>query len=177
MKLLTSLRPLLLAFCCAQLSATAACVPVSITTQRIHKAADKKYQALISGERKRGNVLIPKQTVQWRFEGKVGEFLLAEVQNKQSSSCVAYILRNDTFLPLGGNDHCSWSSTPKLIQEDKKAWIEFRPVVKQPPTDPHTINEFTAHFRKGTGDVCMLGLPSSGYESLSCPDEDAPASQ
>lgn len=51
------------------------------------------------------------------------------------------ILRNDTFLPLGGNDHCSWSSTPKLIQEEKKAWIEFRPVAKQPPTDPHAINK------------------------------------
>lgn len=88
---------------------------------------------------------------------------------------MAYILRNDTFVPLGGNDHCFWSSTPKLIQEEKKAWIEFRPVVKQSPTDPHAINEFTAHFRKGTADVCMLGLPSSGYESLSCPNGKRPA--
>lgn len=130
MKLLTSLKPFLLAFCCAQLSAAAACVPASIKTQRVHKVSDKKYQALISVERGRGNVLIPKQSVQWRFEGKVGEFLLAELHNKQSSSCVAYILRNDTFVPLGGNDRRFWSSTPKLIQEEKKAWIEFRPVVK-----------------------------------------------
>lgn len=177
MKLLTSLKPLLLVCCFGQLCATAACPPASITTQRIHKDSNEKYETLISNERKLGNVLTPKQLVQWRFEGKEGHFLLAEVQSAQSRSCVAYISRNGTLSPLGGNDHCSWSSTPKLVQTGRKAWIEFPQLFKQPLDSPQTGSEFTAHFRKGAGDVCMLGLPATGYESLSCPGEDAPDSQ
>ena len=56
-------------------------------------------------------------------------------------------------------------------------WIEFRPIIKQPPEEPIPISEFTAHFQKKTGTVCMLGLPTADYESLNCQDDEAPDSQ
>lgn len=163
--------------CFGLFSVAAICAPASITTWRINSAVDPKYESLVESEREHNNKLAPKRIVRWVFEGQEGEFLLADVQSNKRHSCVIYMLHEGVFLPLGGNDYCTWSRAPKLVTRGKKTWIEFRQVVKQTLDNPTTINEFTAHFQKGTGSICMLGLPEVGYESLRCPEDKAPDSK
>lgn len=167
----------LLTFFCVFFSSTAACNPASIATWCIHSDANSNYQTLINRERALGNKLIPKRVVRWFFEGKEGEFMLADVLSKNTHSCVVFMLHKGKFLALGGNNNCTWTNAPEIIRSGNKAWIDFRQVVEQNIDAPMALNEFTAHFLKGAGAVCMLGLPNVGYESLRCPEDEAPESQ
>lgn len=153
------------------------CQPASMSTQRVDAPIRQKLKPLIEREREQNNRLVPKRIVRWKFEGNEGAFLLADIHNKRTHSCIIYMINGDVFLSLGGNDQCSWTQNPIRVDHGKKSWIEFRPTINKTTNTPISINEFTAHFQKGSGSVCILGLPNVGYDSLRCPNDEAPDSQ
>ena len=167
----------LIFLCCGGFAGAADRNVVSIATKPIVGSAIGEYRALVAGERERGNVLVPRRTLTWTYQDHLGKFLLATVKDKRSQSCVVYLLRGSEFISLGGNDYCKWSESPKLVWREKKAWIEFPQIIRQPKGAHTPTNEFTAHFNKSTGDICILGLPLKGYDAIRCVNDEAPDSE
>ena len=124
-----------------------------------------------------GGALTLRKTVVWTYHGRSGSFLLAEVAASGSTQCVVYLQRGDGFEALGGNEHCRWRQDPVLVWNQNKAWLEFRPSIEQRVDQPMATNGFTAHFSKASGGVCMLGLPSTGFADVRCPNDEAPDSR
>ena len=177
MNLYFSVKALCLAACVSQFSFAAECSPVNIEITPVHDVTASMYRALIEGERKKGLTLSPTRIIKWNFQENSGEFLLANVSRKRSKSCVLFLRRANEFLSLGGNDHCTWKGDPRVVWREQKAWLEFPFDIKSHSEFPVTANELTAHFNKETGDVCILGLPLVGYDSVRCPDDEAPDSK
>lgn len=177
MNLSSSIRALSLLLFCGPFTCAAECAPVEIVVSTVRDAASGRYRTLIENETKKGGSFSPKRIVKWAFQGRSGEFLLAEVSGKRSKACVVYLLQGNQFLSLGGSDRCVRADDPKLMWSENKAWLEFPRTTRQPSEMPTAINEFTAHFDKSTGNVCVLGLPAVGYDAVRCPDDEAPDSR
>ena len=116
-----SIKALSLLLFCGQFSFAAECSPVEIALSTIRDTTSARYQTLIDDEKKKGGSFSPKRIVKWEFQGKSGEFLLAEVSDKRSKVCVVYLLQGNRFVSLGGNDRCVGAGEPKLMWSEKKA--------------------------------------------------------
>lgn len=171
-----SVKALCLAAFVSHFSCAAECSPVSIEIAPAHEFIASKYRVLIEDERKKGVALYPIKIIRWKFQEKSGEFLLANMARKRSKSCLLFLVRANEFVSLGGNDDCTWKGDPRLVWREHKAWLEFPFDIKRRSEFPVAANELTAHFNKETGDVCILGLPLEGYNSVRCPDDEAPDS-
>lgn len=171
------IKALCVALFTCRLSYATECSPVNIEIAPVRDGASSKYRSLVNDQREKGGRISPKRLLKWKFQEKSGEFLLAEVSRKGSKSCVLFLRRENEFLSLGGNDHCTWAADPKLVWRERKAWLEFPLDIKLQPELPAALNELTAHFNKATGDVCILGLPPIGFDTVRCPDDEAPDSE
>lgn len=152
-------------------------LPIRVQTKSVDKKLAKSLKDFAREEAKTSNSLSVKKIVKWNFGGNSGEFLLVNTKNSGVTSCIIYIKDRGMYRSLGGNDNCTWKKTPKLISKDDFAWIEFSSSPQGRTSTPVAHNELTAHFDKARGGICMLGLPLIGYESLRCPNDEAPISK
>lgn len=151
--------------------------PVAAVVSRVDGSTAARYSAIVAREAAHGSSLVPKKAVTWTFRGRSGSFLLAQAKAKGTTRCVVYLLRGTQTVSLGGNDDCTWEEDPILVWDGDKAWLEFPRAIKRPADVPLPSRDFTAHFSKAGGDVCLLGLPLKGYDTLRCPHDEPPDSR
>lgn len=151
--------------------------PTTIQIKSVDRCLTRSLKDFLRREANPPTSLSVKKIVKWDFEKKSGEFLLVEAKTASLTACILYIKDRGVYRSLGGNDHCSWKKSPKLVWKDEFAWIEFPTSPHGRTTTPVAHNELTAHFDKASGGICMLGLPAIGFDGLRCPNDEAPASK
>ncbi len=152
-------------------------LPIRMETKPVDKKLTRSLKDFLRREANPPTSLSVKKIAKWDLDKNSGEFLLVETKTASVTSCILYIKDRGIYRSLGGNDHCSWKKSPKLVWKDEFAWIEFPTSPHGRTTTPVAHYELTAHFDKASGDICILGLPAIGFDGLRCPNDEAPASK
>ena len=163
---------------CWVVSAVAAPFTVEVASPLLPISIADSYRKVVKTEHARGFTLSLRKRVDWSFRQASGSILLADAKSLTGSSCVAYLVQGEMLRALGGNEHCTWSGTPRLRERAAHAWVEFPRRIGRRAQNPDIgTSEMTLHFDKARGDVCLLGLPGEGFDDLVCPDGEAPLSE
>jgi len=149
---------------------------IALQTKPVDIKSANLLRKFVRDEKKNVDSLSLRKIVEWHFGEKSGEILLVDVKTAGVVSCIIYIKDEGVYRSLGGNEFCSWKKAPKLVWRDKFAWLEFPVSSVGRKNIPVALRELTVHFSKASGGVCVLGLPSVGFDSLRCPDDEAPES-
>ncbi len=150
---------------------------IALQTKPVDIKSANLLRKFVRDEKKNVDSLHLRKIVEWRFGEKSGKILLVDVKTAGVVSCIIYLKDKGSYRSLGGNEFCSWKKDPKLIWKDNFAWLEFPVSSVGRKNTPVALRELTVHFNKASGGVCVLGLPSVGFDSLRCPYDEAPASK